>query len=67
MKDHNHDLVQQLSEDLDSLWRYRKYIRDAKGCARCVAMWRKFEKMDREKEKMLTSEIARHVAEKKFN
>lgn len=67
MKNHNHDLVQQLSEDLDSLWRYKTYLRNAKGCAACTAMWKNFVKMDEEKARMLRDEISRHVRERRFD
>ena len=67
MKNHNHDLVQQLSEDLDSLWRYKTYLRNAKGCSRCVAMWKKFVKVDEEKVQMLRDEVFRHVKERRFD
>lgn len=67
MKDWNHDLVQQLSEDLDSLWRYKEYMKNATGCDHCTAMWKKFEEMDQEKAEMLKDEIVRHVKEDRFN
>jgi len=66
MKNPNHDIVHQLSEDLDSLWRYKKYLKDARGCKNCVAMWKKFIKADEEKVKMMREEIGRHVKDKKF-
>ncbi|MBI4119623.1 MAG: hypothetical protein HY456_02125 [Parcubacteria group bacterium] len=66
MKDHNHDLIQQLSENADSLWRYDDYIKSAEGCAACVALWKKLKKMNGEIETMLMKEIERHVKEKRF-
>mgnify|MGYP001583024800 FL=1 len=67
MKNWNHDLVHQLSEDLDSLWRYREYLKNSRGCGHCTSMWKKFEKMDQEKVKMLREEIGRHVKERRFD
>lgn len=61
MKDFNHDLIQQLSEDLDSLWRYKDYIKNAKGCGHCALLWKKMEKLDAERVKLLQTELARHV------
>lgn len=66
MKNWNHDLVHQLSEDLDSLWRYRDYLKNSRGCRDCTVMWRKCEKLDREKVKVLREEISRHVKGGRF-
>ena len=66
MKDHNHDLIHQLSENADSLWRYDEYIKNSRGCNYCVALWRKLKKLNGEIEKMLAGEIERHVKEKRF-
>lgn len=67
MKNWNHDLVHQLSEDLDSLWRYKDYLKASRGCKFCVNMWKKCEALDKEKVKMLQEEILRHVREKRFD
>lgn len=67
MKNWNHDLVHQLSEDLDSLWRYKQYLKASRGCRHCTVMWKKFVKIDEEKVKMLRDEVARHVKEKRFD
>lgn len=67
MKDWNHDLVHQLSEDLDSLWRYEAYIKNAEGCGHCSAMWQKCKELDEQKIAMLRDEIARHVKEERFD
>lgn len=67
MKNHNHDLAHQLSEDLDSLWRYEGYLKNAQGCGACVGMWEKFRSMDEEKVQLLRDEIVRHVNEGRFD
>jgi hypothetical protein len=67
MKDWNHDLVHQLSEDLDSLWRYREYMKNSRGCRRCTAVWKQCQKLDQAKVKMLQEEIAQHVRGKRFD
>jgi len=67
MKNWNHDLVHQLSEDLDSLWRYDAYLKSAEGCDRCTAMWKKFKEIDEEKARMLQDEILQHIKENKFD
>lgn len=66
MKNHNHDLIHQLSEDLDSLWRYKEYKRNAKGCRHCLHMWQRLEELDQAKVTLLREEIERHVKEKRF-
>lgn len=67
MKNHNHDLVQQLSEDLDSLWRYRNYLKNAKGCGRCTVIWKRCMALDEEKVRLLRGEIEAHVRERRFD
>lgn len=67
MKNGNHDLIHQLSEDLDSLWRYETYLKNAADCKHCLTMWREFKKIDEKKIERLKLEIERHVKEGKFN
>jgi len=67
MQNWNHDLVHQLSEDLDSLWRYEDYLKNSEGCDHCSGMWRKLKEMDEEKVEILRQEIERHVNEKRFD
>ncbi len=66
LKNHNHDLVHQLSETSDSAWRIKKYLGAAKGCKRCVALWKKLEKDYGAHIKTISAEIAAHVKEKRF-
>ncbi|MBI2096847.1 MAG: hypothetical protein HYT40_01685 [Candidatus Sungbacteria bacterium] len=67
LKNHNHDLVKQLSEDSSSLYRYDEYIKNAKGCDHCVNLWKKLRELDEERVKMLAEEITRHAKENRFN
>jgi len=67
MKDHNHDLVHQLSENADSIWRYDEYIKNAQGCQYCTSLWAKLKAMDTEGENMLLEEIKRHISENRFD
>lgn len=67
MKDHNHDLIHQLSENADSIWRYDEYIKNAQGCEYCKSLWTKLKTMDMEGENMLLEEIKRHSDEKRFD
>lgn len=66
LKDWNHDLVQQLSEISDSLWRIDEYIKNSDGCDHCANMWNEL-RADYEKHStLLTNEIKRHVKEDRF-
>ncbi len=66
LKDHNHDLVHQLSETSDSFWRIEDYIKNAEGCDYCKGIWEEM-KSDFEKHvEMLRVEIERHVKEGRF-
>lgn len=67
LKDWNHDLIQQLSETSDSVWRMKEYMRNSKACSHCSAMWEKLEKDYEGHVKMIAEEISRHVKEDRFN
>ncbi|MFA5052897.1 MAG: hypothetical protein WC565_02480 [Parcubacteria group bacterium] len=67
LKDHNHDLVQQLSEISDSLWRMKQYKENAGGCESCKLMWEKMQGDYENHVDMLKGEIARHVGENRFD
>jgi len=67
MKNHNHDLVHQLSEVLDSIWRFDNYIRTAAGCQSCTTLWQKLKSDYQQFEKLLSSEIKKHLDEGRFD
>jgi hypothetical protein len=67
LKNHNHDLIQQLSEISDSAWRMNDYVKAAKGCKHCTALWKKLKSDYEAHVKMLSQEIKRHVDQGKFN
>ena len=66
LKDHNHDLIHQLSEISDSLWRISMYKEKVKDCDSCRAIWEKMEKDYETHVEMLKKEIGKHVEEGKF-
>lgn len=68
MKNYNHDLVQQLSEKLDSIWRYNDYIKNAEsdGCNHCVELWKQLKAQDEKLVGMIRDEVKSHVEENKF-
>ncbi len=67
LKDWNHDLVQQLSEISDSLWRMGQYKTASADCTHCSALWNKLEADYENHSKMLADEIKRHVKENRFD
>jgi hypothetical protein len=67
LKDHNHDLIHQLSEISDSVWRIDKhYLKSSEGCQTCQKMWRKLADDYHNHIGMLTDEIKRHIKEERF-
>jgi len=67
MKNHNHDLVHQLSEIADSLWRFDQYINTAKGCEHCTNLWHKLKSAYQGFERDVIAEIKRHIDEGRFD
>lgn len=57
-----HNLLHQLSEDVDSLWRYDQYKKDAKDvCPACYSLWDQMRKMDEDRAKLLLAELESHM------
>ncbi len=57
-----HNLIQELSELMDSEWRYEHYYKeDAADCPRCQELWKKLEGRHAEDIRALKDEIAEHV------
>ncbi len=63
MNNLNHDLIHQLSEALDSQWRFDIYLKEANsaGCKDCQNLWHNMKKRYEEIEKALMTEINRHI------
>lgn len=62
MSDLHHNLIQQLSELMDSVWRYDKYYKeDASACPDCQTLWEKLKKRHEEDIEMLKEELGKHV------
>ena len=66
LKNHNHDLVHQLSETSDSIWRMKEYLENANGCDSCQALWNEIMNDCERHADLLKKEIARHVGENRF-
>lgn len=67
LKNHNHDLVKQLSEVSSSLWRMEDYQKNSKGCNTCEKMWSDMKDKLNEMSDNLTEEINRHSKENRFD
>lgn len=58
----HHNLIQQLSELMDSVWRYENfYKKDAAQCSDCQALWEKLQKRHEEDIDLLKEELAKHL------
>jgi hypothetical protein len=64
----NHDLIQVMSEKLDGIWRYDKYIEDAEreNCSECTDLFRRLKAEDQRHGDQLRTEIERHVRQGTF-
>ena len=62
LKNHSHDLVHQLSEISDSVWRIEKhYLEEAKDCESCAALWKQLHHDYEKHIALLKEEIAKHL------
>lgn len=66
IKNHDHDMIHELSERLDSLWRYDQYIKNAKGNKSLENFWEKVKKQERSNITSLKRLIGEHVRKKCF-
>ncbi len=66
MKNHNHDLIHQLSELLDSIWRFDEYKKNAAGCGECEKLWDELKSAYQEWERRLVGAISKHIKEGEF-
>lgn len=61
IKDHDHDMVDDLSRRLDMLWRYDQYIANAEGHEDLQAFWKDRKRKEQQNIEALKSLIAKHV------
>ena len=59
--DHDHDLVHELSQRLDALWRYDQYIANADGHDAPQQFWRDMKSQEQANVKRLKELIAQEV------
>ena len=60
-KNHDHDLVHDLSRRLDALWRYDQYIVNAEGIEPVQAFWKKVKAQESDNVGELKGLIAEHI------
>lgn len=61
LKNHSHNLIHQLSEISDSVWRIEKhYLDESEGCETCLEMWRTLHQDYEKHIEMLREEIKKH-------
>ncbi len=63
---HDHDLVHDLSNRLDALWRYDQYIANAEGKPELQELWRDFKMQEEECITRLKKAIRQEVREHCF-
>lgn len=66
MQNHDHDMVHELSQRIDSLWRYDQYIANAEGNKSLANFWTKLKKQERSNITSLKRMIGDHVRKKCF-
>ena len=60
-KDHDHDLVHELSRRLDGVWRYDQYIANADGQAALQNFWRTVKAQEQANIQQLKKLLVEHV------
>ena len=68
IKNCHHNLIHQLSETMDSLWRMDTYIKDAQeeNCQEGVEFWQEFKKTLENQLEMLKKQLEKIVKEEGF-
>jgi hypothetical protein len=64
--DHDHDLVHDLSNRLDALWRYDQYIANAEGKPQLQDLWRDLKRQELDNIKRVKQMIAEEVRQNCF-
>lgn len=61
VKDHDHDMIHDLSRRLDALWRYDQYLANAEGFEAIQAFWRKVKEQEKENIVELKKLLSEHI------
>ena len=59
-RDHDHDMIHELSKRLDALWRYDQYIANAEGVDALQGFWHSLKTQEQENVRRLKELIAEH-------
>ena len=62
MKNHDHDVIHELSKRLDALWRYDQYIANAEGLPELQRLWQDLKRQEQENVSRLKKIVGEHVA-----
>jgi hypothetical protein len=65
-KDHDHDLIHDLSKRLDALWRYDQYIANAEGKPALQSLWRDLKRQEADNIKRVKQTIAEEIRQDCF-
>jgi len=60
-KDHDHDLIHDLSKRLDALWRYDQYVANAEGKPALQNLWRDLKRQEIDNIKCVKQMIAYEI------
>lgn len=61
-RDHDHDMIHELSKRLDSVWRMDQYIANAEGDINLQNFWRDLKKQEDQNVQRLKQLVAEHCA-----
>jgi hypothetical protein len=65
-RDHDHDMIHELSKRLDSVWRMDQYIANAAGDADLQNLWRDLKSQEQENVQRLKQLVKEHCAKDCF-
>ena len=60
--DHDHDMIHELSKRFDAVWRFDRYIANARDPTDLKGFWNKLRKREQENVSQLKKLIAKHAA-----
>lgn len=61
IRNHDHDLIHELSKRLDGVWRYDQYIANAKDAPHVKAFWTELKKQEIKNVERLKELVGEHV------
>jgi len=61
MDNHIYNLVKALTKKSQSLWKYERYIKDAKDCQECIKLWKDIKKEDQKHQERIKEILFSHI------